>query len=112
MNRQAPKRFDLRAGFIGIRERGELRSTYLAIVSGLVLHWMWAVLAATVRSGQFDFGSWMVVVARIGLASIVGLVSFAAIWNELEKVDPTIRLFVAVTQGFAIDALATPVAGF
>jgi hypothetical protein len=111
MHRETPKSFDLHAGFAGIRARGEINTVYLAIVCGLVLHWMWEVLVAAVRSGHFDFGSWTVVVARLSLASIVGLVSFAGIWKQLERVDPTIRFFVAVTQGFAMDALAAPVVG-
>ena len=63
---------------------------------------------AALQSGQLNFGSWVIVVARIGIASIIGLVSFSGIWKQLETVDPKIRFFVAVTQGFALDALAAP----
>ena len=110
MNGKSPeKMFDLSGGFKGLRERNELGTVYVAVVLGILLHWIWEVLVATLGSGQLDFGPWQIVIARIGIAFIVGLVSFIGIWKQLESVDPKIRFFVAVTQGFAVDALANPV---
>jgi hypothetical protein len=54
------------------------------------------------------FRNGAVVVARILLAFIVGAVSFYGIYKQLANVDPNIRFWVALTQGFAVDALASP----
>lgn len=102
--------FNLGAGFTELRNKGELPKAYLAIVLGIALHWIWEVLVKAVQSGHIDFGSWVIVVARLGLAFIVGLVIFVGVWKQLETVDTKLRFFFAVTQGFATDALASPIA--
>jgi hypothetical protein len=101
--------FNLAAGFTGLRIKGELPRTYVAIVLGILAHWVWEVLVTAIRTEELKFGSWVVVIARIGVAFIVALVTFAAVWKQLENVDPKLRWFVAVSQGFATDALASPV---
>ena len=83
---------------------------FLMVVVGILAHWVWEVAIAALGPVGWDFGSIGIIVARVVVAVIVGLVSFAGIWKELENVDPKVRLFSAFTQGFAIDALASPVA--
>jgi hypothetical protein len=95
-------------GFRALAQSDEQGKIYTAIVIGIIGHWVWEVLVAAVQSGVLDFGNGVVIVARILLAFIVGAVSFAGIFKQLANVDPDIRFWVALTQGFAVDALASP----
>jgi len=100
------KAFDVGYG-VGSREMWVM---YLLVVLGIILHWIWELAVAAIGTGSWDFGTIGIVVARLVVAFIAGLVSFAGVWKQLEQVDPKIRAFVAITQGFAIDALAGPLA--
>ena len=110
MNHESGKLFDPLAGFAAIRRQDEQIKAYGAIVFGILSHWLWEVAVAAVQTGHWDLGNSAVVVARIVIAFIVGAVSFAGIWKQIEKADPKIRLWIALTQGFAVDALASPIA--
>jgi hypothetical protein len=110
MNVEPGKVFDPMAGVTAIRQQGEQSKAYGAIVVGILAHWIWELAVAAVQTGQWEFGNGAVVVARVVIAFIVGAVSFAGIWKQIEKADPKIRLWIALTQGFAVDALASPIA--
>ncbi len=110
MNNQTTKAFDLRDGWVSLSQSGQLFMMYLFVVAGILSHWIYEIAIAALDSGQWDFGSLGIVAARLVIAVIVGLVSFTGIWKQLEKLDPSIRVFAAITQGFALDALAAPLA--
>lgn len=98
------------SGLRAIQQSDERGTIYFAIVTGILGHWIWEVLVAAAQSGEIDFGNWVVVGSRIGIAFVVGAVSFAGIYQQLANVDPSIRLWFSLTQGFAVDALASPLA--
>jgi hypothetical protein len=81
-----------------------------AIIVGVIFHWLWEILVSAAKTGVLDFGNSAVIIARVGIAIIVGILNFAGIWKQLEGLDPKLRLFFAITQGFALDALASPIA--
>ena len=101
--------FSVTQGHRQLVANGERGKMYFAVVLGVVLHFVWEILTASVKAGTDpDFGSWGLIAARIGIALIVGLVSFVGIYKQLQGAEPSIRFFVAVTQGFALDALTSP----
>lgn len=105
-----PKRlFNFRGGFSAMSATGEVWVAYLWVVLGIVGHWVWEILVAGLSSGNFDFGTARVIVARLVIALIAGIWSFTGIWQQLQGVDPTLRFFAAFTQGFAVEALTGPV---
>ncbi len=91
-------------------DRSAMIITLVMIITGILAHWVWETLAAGLKTNIFDFGSGGVVIARIVIAAIVGVLNFIGIWKQLDKVDPTLRIFFAFTQGFALDALTSPLA--
>lgn len=101
--------FDVPGGRREISERNETARMYLAIVLGVLMHFAWEILAAALRSGvKPDFGDWWMVLARVAIAFIVSAVSFVGIYKQIVAADQKVRFFVALTQGFAIDALTSP----
>jgi uncharacterized membrane protein YhhN len=101
--------FDIPAGRAAMNERGETAAIYFAIVMGVLAHFVWEILAASIRDNvKPDFGDWWLIAARIGVALIVSAVCFVGIYKQLDGADPKVRLFLAFTQGFAIDALTSP----
>jgi hypothetical protein len=109
MTNQIIKSFDVGGGFKSMREGGSVAITYFTIVFGIMGHWIWEILVEIIRSGEFEFVGWLVVIARVGIALIAGMWSFTGIWKHLESVDKRIRFFLTFTQGFAVDALTGPV---
>lgn len=105
------KLFNVNEGFASAREANELGRAYGAVLLGVLAHFVWEILVGVLRTGADpEWGSWWVLVARIGVAVIVSAVSFVGVWKQLEAAEPKLRFFVALTQGFAIDALASPIA--
>ena len=102
--------FDLKAGNQSLKESGEILWAYVAVSGGIFLHWIWEIAVGAVTTGTWKFGSLGIIIARLLIALIAGAVSFVGIYKQLETADPKIRLFVALTQGFAVDALASPIA--
>lgn len=93
------------------RRKGELFKLYLAVVLGVLLHFIWEVAVAVAKDGKdADIGDWYKLAARVIIAFIVAAVSFVGIYKQLENVDRKILFFQAITLGFAIDALANPIA--
>ena len=82
---------------------------FLVVVLGIIAHWVWEILVAGLPTGEFEFGTLGVILARVVIAFIAGAWSFAGIWGQLSGVDKKLRLFVAFTQGFAVEALTGPV---
>lgn len=109
MQSQSIKTFDLIGGFQELRAANQVFVTYLTIVLGIVGHWVWEVLVAGIGTGNIEWGTLGIIVARIGIAVIAGIFSFTGIWRQLENVDPKLRFFAAFTQGFAVDALTGPI---
>lgn len=101
--------FDFFKGFSALEASDQVLPTYLTIVAGIMGHWIWEVLVAGVGTGDFKWGSFGVILARIGIAVIAGIFSFTGIWQQLQEVDTALRFFAAFTQGFAVDALTGPV---
>lgn len=89
--------------------QNEMLKAFIVVVVGIVAHWIWEVITAGFQSGVIDFGTAPLIIGRVVVSAIVGAVSFIGIWRQLEGVDSSMRLFTAFTQGFAIDALASPV---
>jgi len=103
--------FDFRRGWQDLRASRTPLRIYLVVVAGILLHWVYDVLIAALDTGSIEFGTWVVVVARLGIAFIAAAFSFTGIWTQLQKVDPSIRYFTALTLGFAVDALTGPPVG-
>lgn len=103
--------FSVREGRAAARQADSLFLSYLAVVLGVILHFVWEILVGVLRTGDDpDFGTAWMLIARGVVAGIVAAVSFIGIWKQLEAADPKIRFFVALSQGFALDALASPIA--
>lgn len=108
MNETSQYLFDPIGGFAAISQSGEMVWVYLTLVLGIFAHWVWEVAIAAYKTGNWDWGSWTKASARFVISVIIGAVIFAGVWEQLESVDPAIRLFVAFSQGFATDALTSP----
>ena len=106
MSGQQGKAFDLQYGL----KSNDMWRVYLLVVVGILTHWIWELAVRAIDTGAWDFGSRGIIIARVAVALIAGVVSFAGVWKQLEKVDPKLRFVAAITQGFAIDALTAPVA--
>jgi hypothetical protein len=103
------KTFSVSQGWATIRALGDVALVLFAIILGIALHFAWEIFTAAVRSGvEPDFGSRGLIIARLGIAFIVGMVSFIGIYRQLDGSDRVVRFFLALTQGFAIDALTAP----
>lgn len=103
--------FSVREGYIAAKANNELAKSYFAVVLGIILHFIWEIFVGVLRTGDDpDFGTRWMLIARAGVAFIIAAVSFVGIWKQLEAADAKVRFFVALTQGFALDALASPVA--
>lgn len=103
--------FSFSEGNAAMRTRGEVGKSYVFIAFGIILHFIWEVLVTALKTNvPPEFGAWWAIAARIVVAFIVTAMSFVGIWKQLEGADPKVRFFIAVSQGFAIDALASPVA--
>jgi len=102
--------FSVAQGFAAMTTHGDVGRIYLGIVLGVLMHFVWEILVRAVRTGQKPvFGPVWLIGARIAIALIVAVVSFTGIYKQVEAAEPAIRFFLAATQGFAIDALTSPV---
>lgn len=111
MSNKSEKIFELREGYRSLQESKEGQwCIYFCIVLGILSHWIWEVLVSALDKGKFEFGTWVIIVARLGIAIIVGVVSFTGIWKQVQNLDTGLRMWAAFTLGFSLDALTAPVA--
>ena len=102
------KTFSLKQGAQAMNENNEMFIIYLFIVSGIIGHWIWGVLVVGLADGNFEFGSYKIIIARIVIGIIAGAVSFTGIYKQISGIDKKLRLIAAFTQGFAVEALTSP----
>ena len=101
--------FDVPAGHQAMSARNETAKIFLAIFLGVVAHFVWEILAAAIQANvKPDLGTWWLIGARLVVALIVAAVCFVGIYKQLDGAAPEVRFFLAFTQGFAIDALTSP----
>jgi len=81
---------------------------FLGVLLGVLLRWLYGIVVVVVQGGEWDFGNWSIIIARIVIALISTIFVFSGYWNKVKDQPVGMRFLNSLVYGFSIDALIGP----
>src|SRR5690349_6204359 len=87
-------------------DNGAKVQVFLGVFVVLILRWVYSVAVNVIRNhGPWCFGSWTMILIRLGVALVVTFFVFSGYWQKVKDQPASMRFWNAVAYGITMDVI-------
>lgn len=81
---------------------------FLGVFFGVILRWIYSVAVNVIKNqAPWCFGSWTMILIRLGIALVVTFFVFSGYWQKVEDQPASMRFWNALAYGITMDVIAS-----